>query len=180
MALHSNYFSTLFEADEDDSKIELSQFKAVTFADFHAWLYSCEFLDANGPMADAEVLEMVGGVESVWLLSQFLVAPAFGNLCMDRHFRQACETEPKHWMYASNIELVYSMTPEDSLPRKFTADQMNCLNPLKRYKEGGAKWLEWNTMLDRCPDLRADMEKQLVKNGTERFHGMNSTEMSTW
>lgn len=45
---------------------------------------------------------------------------------------------------------------------------MNCLNPLKRYKEGGAKWLEWNTMLDRCPDLRADMEKATRQewNGT--------------
>lgn len=118
LALHSTYFSTLFDADEDDSKIELSQFKfkAVTFADFHAWLYSGEFLDADGEMADAEGLEMVGGGESQWLLSQFLEAPAFENLCVDRHFREACEAEPKHWMYASNIELVYLMTPKDSLP----------------------------------------------------------------
>ncbi|KUJ16523.1 uncharacterized protein LY89DRAFT_734624 [Mollisia scopiformis] len=161
LTLHSGYFNRRFSIDEEDEKIQLPEVQPKRFTDFVSWMY-------YGTLLDTDVTESETAGEDNWALGSFLEAPSFQNHCMDDCFRHACRDERRHFVYVTSIESVYKATEKASVARKFTTDLMNCLNPLKKLKEGSEKWNDWTAMLERCPDLKADMENAVRQdwNGT--------------
>ena len=115
------------------------------FADFVSWIYFGEFLKVRN---DA----LAGGpaVDSLWELGRFLKAPAFQNFCMDdcRQYCKESEILPKQrWPFIGGIELMYSITPKDSLLRKLAVDSLSYKNPMQEHKKGSKEWKRWKTLL---------------------------------
>jgi hypothetical protein len=93
--------------------------------------------------------------------------PGFQNFCMDDN-RSWFKDYANMWPNVTAVEVTYKATKKGSLPRKLTADSINCKNPFKTFEEGSKEWKEWVDLLDKDPDISRDiiLNNRVDWNGT--------------
>ncbi|CZR61647.1 uncharacterized protein PAC_11544 [Phialocephala subalpina] len=153
LALHSGYFRNRFRDAEEDEKFELQDFKAATFADFHAWLYSGIFLDAKDLVTSMSSQE-------TWALGSFLKAPAYQNHCMDlmrNDFRSHYGTTRDYKrVLIEDIESAYNHTSKGSLLRVFMVDLVCSKDVWGTLPKGSTEQKEWEALSENNTDFKRD------------------------
>jgi hypothetical protein len=74
-------------------------------------------------------------------------------------YQTYCKQSPNVWPSVAGVELIYKLTPEGSLFRKFAAHSVSCKPPSEQHEERSEERKDWNDLFDRCPELSKDMAR---------------------
>ncbi|KAF8847810.1 hypothetical protein BDZ45DRAFT_811297 [Acephala macrosclerotiorum] len=157
LTLHSGYFKDLFanqDGGEEGGKIILPSVSPLCFADFVAWL-------STGTPLPLNLLNP--GRASCWELGNFLRAPAYQNMCMQRS-RNWAMSQGVIWPEAKVVQVIFETCGKGTKIRKFAAHSVAYKKPFEKFEEGSQECLEWNELLQKLPDLAVEIAKVAGKD----------------